>query len=44
MLQLPGGPLLIGATRLNQLISYAGLTAATILGLRVLVAAGRRGN
>jgi ubiquinone biosynthesis protein len=44
MLQLPGGPLLIGATRLNQLIGYAGLTAATILGLRVLVAAGRKGN
>jgi ubiquinone biosynthesis protein len=44
MLGLPGGPFVIGDTRLNQMIGYAGLTAATILGLRVLVAVGRKGN
>jgi hypothetical protein len=38
----PGGPPVIGATRLNQMMGYAGLTAATILGLRVLVAVGHR--
>jgi ubiquinone biosynthesis protein len=32
----------LGHTPLNQVIGYAGLTAATILGLRVLAATGRR--
>jgi ubiquinone biosynthesis protein len=44
ILWLPGGPFVIGAARLYQVIGFAGLTAATMLGLRVLVAVSRNGN
>jgi ubiquinone biosynthesis protein len=42
LLTLHTGPYLVGATRLNDVLGYAGLTTATLLGLRVLAAAGRR--
>jgi hypothetical protein len=40
LLALPASSIRIGGTRLDQIIGYAGLTAATILGLRVLAAGG----
>ena len=41
LLPISAGPHVAGATRLTQLLGYAGLTAATILGLRVLATLGR---
>jgi ubiquinone biosynthesis protein len=41
LLALPAGSVEIDGTRINQVFGYAGLTAATILGLRVLAAIGR---
>jgi hypothetical protein len=34
----------VDRTPLNEVIGYAGLTAATILGLRLLAAIGRKGR
>jgi ubiquinone biosynthesis protein len=40
MLGLPASSTKIDGTQLNQVLGYAGLTAATVLGLRVLAAVG----
>jgi ubiquinone biosynthesis protein len=40
MLGLPASSSNIDGTQLNQVLGYAGLTAATVLGLRVLAAVG----
>jgi ubiquinone biosynthesis protein len=42
LLTLHTGPYLAGTTRLNDFLGYAGLTAATMLGLRALATVGRR--
>jgi ubiquinone biosynthesis protein len=41
LLALPAQAITPGGTNVNQAIGYAGLTAATLLGLRVLAAIGR---
>jgi hypothetical protein len=43
LLALPANLVEIDGARINQVFGYAGLTAATILGLRVLAAIGRHG-
>ena len=43
LLNVGGGPLVFG-TRLDLLLGYGGLIAATVLGLRVLVAVTRDGQ
>jgi ubiquinone biosynthesis protein len=43
LLALPASALEIAGARIDQVLGYAGLTAATILGLRVLAALGRHG-
>jgi hypothetical protein len=40
LLRVEGGPQMFG-TRLNVLLGYGGLAAATVLGLRVIVAVTR---
>ena len=44
LLTLPARTITIHGTDLGQVIGYAGLTAATLLGLRVLAAVGRHHN
>jgi ubiquinone biosynthesis protein len=41
LLALPARAITLGGTNVSQAIGYAGLTAATLLGLRVLAAIGR---
>jgi ubiquinone biosynthesis protein len=41
LLALPASAITLNGTNINQAIGYAGLTAATLLGLRVLAAIGR---
>jgi len=41
LLTLPAQAITVNGTNVNQAIGYAGLTAATLLGLRVLAAIGR---
>lgn len=43
LLALPANMIKIDGVRMNQVFGYAGLTAATILGLRVIAAVGRHG-
>jgi ubiquinone biosynthesis protein len=42
LLALPARAITVNGTNVNQAIGYAGLTAATLLGLRVVAAIGRR--
>ena len=44
LLTLSPSTITVDGTPLNEVIGYAGLTAATILGLRVLAAIGRQGR
>jgi len=41
LLALPARAITLNGTNINQAIGYAGLTAATLLGLRVVAAIGR---
>ncbi len=41
LVRTPSGPIVLGQTTVYELIGYLGLTAATILGLRILVAVSR---
>lgn len=41
LLALPAHAITLNGTNVNQAIGYAGLTAATLLGLRVVAAIGR---
>lgn len=43
LLELPTTLLSIDGARMNQVLGFAGLTAATLLGLRVLASMGRQG-
>ena len=44
LLALPTRAITVGGTNVNQAIGYAGLAAATLLGLRALAAIGRHRN
>jgi hypothetical protein len=41
LLALPARAITLNGTNINQAVGYAGLTAATLLGLRVVAAIGR---